>query len=42
MEKMGGECSTHGRNDNEYEVWSENLKGRDSLEDVSVVEKIIL
>jgi hypothetical protein len=30
--KMGGTCSTHRRNEN----WSENLKGRDHVEELGV------
>jgi hypothetical protein len=39
MKEMDGKCSTHGI---DYHFWSENPKGRDNLEDVGVVERIIL
>jgi hypothetical protein len=39
---MGRACRTHGHRRNAYKNWSENLKGRDYLEDLNVSGKIIL
>jgi len=40
---MGGTCSTHRRDEKGVQyLWSENLKGRDRLENLVVDGKIIL
>jgi hypothetical protein len=39
---VGGACSTHEKYKNAYKVWSENLHGRDRLEDTGVDGRIIL
>jgi hypothetical protein len=40
---VGGACSTHGLCEKIHiKFWSENLKGRDHLEDIGKEEKIIL
>jgi hypothetical protein len=43
-EELGGACTTHGRNEiiMHIKLWSENLKGRDHLEELSVDRRIIL
>jgi len=33
---MGGACSTYGRRENCKKFWSENMKGRENLEDLGV------
>jgi hypothetical protein len=41
--KMGGTCSTHGRNqETQIKYWSENLKGKDHLEDLGIDERKLL
>jgi hypothetical protein len=41
--EMGGACSTNGRDEKcVQKFWSENLKGRDHLEDLGVDGRIIL
>jgi hypothetical protein len=39
---MGGACGTHGRDEVHTKFWSENLKGRDHLEDLGIDGKMIL
>jgi hypothetical protein len=40
-EEMGRACSTHGRDKKCTQDWSENLKGRDHVEDVRLNGNII-
>jgi hypothetical protein len=39
---MGGECSTHGREERCTGFWWGNLKERDNLEDPGVDERMLL
>jgi hypothetical protein len=39
---MSGSCSTHGRDENAYNVWLGNLNGRDHSDDIETDGRIIL
>jgi hypothetical protein len=41
-DEMGGACSPMGEMRNAYKTWTENLKGRDHVEDLGVGGRIIL